>query len=81
MIEERVYNFEHLSSIYILPVLNYCVYRDVKIIACVPFMFNTISTWRTPSMWCQDHIYLLRKCKNAHATSNPHPSRNQKSLS
>lgn len=30
MIEERVYNFEHLSSIYILPVLNYCVYTDVK---------------------------------------------------
>ena len=30
MVEEKVYNFEHLSTIYISPALNYCVYTDMK---------------------------------------------------
>lgn len=43
-------------------------------------MFDTISTQRPPSMWCQDSISFLWKGKNAHATSDPHPSCNQKCL-
>lgn len=30
MVEEKVYSFDHLSSIYILPVLNCYVYADMK---------------------------------------------------
>jgi len=30
MVEEKAYDFEHLSSTCILPVLNCCVYTDMK---------------------------------------------------
>lgn len=49
-----------------------------KIFASVSFMFNKISA---PSTWCQGHIFPLWKCNSAHATSDPHPSCNQKCLS
>lgn len=41
------------------------------------FMFNKISTWRTLSMRCLDHTYLLWKCKKRTipVTHIPHTSK------